>query len=145
MKYSNVGWATFCAAVAAVTLITLGIPAAVQAQSQGLSVNIPFEFYVGDQLLSPGTYAVWKTGTGGAVTISDRNGHSVVTLTNAVRRPSARTADNSLLVFKVYGDRRFLNEVRWAGYMDARGLPQTKLELEIAKNIQATNTNVAAK
>jgi hypothetical protein len=145
MKYSNVGWATFCAAVAAVTLITLGIPAAVQAQSQGLTVKIPFEFYVGDQLLSPGTYAVWKTGTGGAVTISDRNGHSVVTLTNAVRRPNARNANSSLLVFKVYGERRFLTEVRWEGYMDARGIPPAKLELEIAKNVQATDATIAAK
>lgn len=80
MRYSNVGWTTFVA-VTMVTLLTAGIPAVVQAQSTELQVNLPFEFRVGNKLLPPGTYVVWQSG--GAIVISDRNGHSGMRLSDA--------------------------------------------------------------
>jgi hypothetical protein len=80
--------------------------------------------------------------------VSDGHGKTAASLTNAVRRPKAKDAADSFLFFTVYGKRYFLNEVRWAGYSDARSLLKSKTETEIAQNFsapQVTTTAIAAK
>jgi hypothetical protein len=141
MKYSHV---TLLAAVAAVTLISLGIPAATQAQSNALRAHIPFEFRVGDQVFAPGVYTVWRNGSVGAVSISDGNGHLTTSITNSISRPAARSAAESFLVFNVYGDRHFLREVRWAGYTEARGLLPSKAERQLARATRSADNPTAA-
>jgi hypothetical protein len=145
MKYSQSRWAIFIAAVGVVVTLMAGYPAAAQAQTSGLRVNIPFEFHVGDQVLPAGSYMVMlRSGT--ALTISDGKGQAAVRLTNAVSRAGSRKTGDSLLVFMVYGDRYFLNEVRWDGYQDARSLVKSKTEIEFAKlNSTSTKAVVAAK
>jgi len=144
MKYSTSRWAIFIAAVGIVTALTVGSPA-VQAQTTGLHVNIPFEFHVGDQLLPPGSYMVMLR-SGSALTISDGKGLSAVRLTNAVDRAEHKQAPDSVLVFVLYGNSYFLNEVRWSGYTAARSLLKSKAEIEFAKlNAPATRAVVAAK
>ena len=127
-----------CALFATVGIITLvfGIPTAAQAQSTGLRAGIPFEFHVGDQVLPPGTYTVWLR-SGGVIAISDGNGKSAASITNAVHRPSAKHAVESILIFNMYGNRVFLSEVQWAGYGETRGLAKSKMEIEYAKSAQA--------
>jgi len=69
-------------------------------------------------------------------------------MTNAVKRQSARNAADSILVFSVHGNRYFLNEVRWAGYAEARSLLKSRTETEFAKAIggpKLTITTIAAK
>jgi len=145
MKSSKVRWATLLAATGVVALLAMGAPAAVQAQTTGLVVEIPFEFQVANHLLPAGTYMVWLRG-GSVVTISDGSGQAAVSQTNATHRPSARNASQSILVFTVYGNRHFLNEVRWAGYTDARTLLKSKTEIELARNMQSpTAATVATK
>jgi len=145
MKSSKVRWATLLAATGVVALLAMGVPAAVQAQTTGLVVEIPFEFQVANHVLPAGTYMVWLRG-GSVVTISDGSGRAAVSQTNATHRPSARNAAESILVFTVYGNRHFLNEVRWAGYTDARTLLKSKTEIELARNMQSpTAATVATK
>lgn len=138
MKYSKIGWMSACAAAMAVmALMVISAPVSVQAQASDLRAIIPFGFHVGDTVLPAGTYTVSRTGAAGAIQISDQNGHTVSTFTDAVMRKSGLRASESLLVFNVYGDRYFLAEVRWAGYETARGLPKSRLEVQIAKTIPA--------
>ena len=145
MKSSKVRWATLLAATGVVALLAMGVPAAVQAQTTGLVVEIPFEFQVANHVLPAGTYMVWLRG-GSVVTISDGSGRAAVSQTNATHRPSARNAAESILVFTVYGNRHFLNEVRWAGYTDSRTLLKSKTEIELARNMQSpTAATVATK
>ena len=143
MKHSEIRRATFIAAVAVVTFLTVGVPAAVEAQTTGLRVNVPFEFQVGDQILPPGTYSVWLRGSGAALSVADGKGQSALSITNAIHRPSARNASESLLIFSVYGDRYFLNEVRWAGYTEARALLKSKSEIQLAKSRSAPSPSQA--
>ena len=129
--------------VAAVFTVSFAAPA--PAQSIGLRVEIPFEFQVGGTVLPPGLYEVWRTGSGGAVSISDKMGHSAFVITDGIQR-ARRQIDGSELVFNVYGNRYFLGEVRWSGYPTARLLPKSKVETELAKATPPTTTvNVAAK
>lgn len=46
----------------ALALLVLGTPVPVQAQSEGMSVRIPFDFNVGDKRLPAGTYVVERRG-----------------------------------------------------------------------------------
>ena len=142
MKYSRIGWAKLAAAVA-VTLITAGVPAALQAQSTGLKVVVPFEFQVGDRVLPPGTYMVWLRGNGSAITVSDGSGHSALSLTNAIYSPAGRNVKDPLLFFNVYGDRHFLSGVRWPGYTEARSLLKSKSEIRIAREMSAPRAPTA--
>lgn len=145
MKSSKIRWATLFAATGVVTLLAIGVPAAVQAQTTGLVVEIPFEFQVANHVLPAGKYTVWLRG-GSAISISDGKGQAALSQTNATYRPSAGNAADSILVFTVYGNRHFLNEVRWAGYMDARTLLKSRTEIELARNMQSpTVTKIATK
>lgn len=145
MKNSKFRWATLLAAAGVITLLAIGVPAAVQAQTTGLVVNIPFEFQVGDRVLPAGTYMVWLRG-GSVIAISDGSGQSALSQTTATRRPSARNTADSTLVFTVYGNRHFLNEVRWAGYSDARTLLKSKTEIALAKATPSpTGTSIATR
>jgi hypothetical protein len=145
MKYSMSRASIFIAAVGVVVILTAVSPAAVQAQSTGLHVNIPFEFHVGDRVLPPGKYTLFlRSGT--ALTISDEKGSSAVRLTNAINRPEAKKAGESILVFVGYGTSYFLEEVRWAGYQEARSLLKSKSQIEFAKlNMPPTRAVVAVK
>ena len=129
------------AAVAVVALLTVGLAGPAQAQSIGLRVYVPFEFRVGETVLPPGTYEVWRSGTD-AISVSDRTGHSAFTLTNNSKNRSGNP-EESQLVFNVYGDRYFLGEVRWSGYPTARMLKKSKVELEVAKNYNAAPTTLS--
>jgi len=141
---SNVESIKVLAAVAVVGLLTVGFAASVQAQSIGLRANIPFEFRVGNTVLPPGTYEVWRSSD--ALSISDKQGHTAYVMTNGIQKKNKNSTE-SLLVFNVYGgDKYFLGEVRWSGYPQARLLPKSKVELEVAAATQAAATlSVAAK
>ena len=140
---SNVESMKVLAAVAVVGLLTVGFAASVQAQSTGLRANVPFEFRVGNTVLPPGIYEVWRSSD--ALSISDKKGHSAYVMTNAIQKKNKNSTE-SLLVFNVYGgDKYFLGEVRWSGYPLARLLPKSKVELEVAAATQAATLNVAAK
>jgi len=142
MKYSTIRWAMFIAAVAVVTLLTAGSPAEVQAQTIGLHVNIPFEFHVGEQLLPAGSYTVWLRG-GSAISVSDGKGQSAMRMANPINRASTKSAAESILVFMGYGNQFFLDEVRWAGYLEARSLVKTRSEIEYAKSFAPSQIKTA--
>ena len=125
-------------AVAAALLV---FPNVAQSQSVSLRFDIPFEFHVGEKTLPAGTYIVKNIGD--AIRISDKAGHSVTVMSNAVSRPAAITTNQ--LAFNHYGSERFLSEVRWQGYATARGLTKSKAEMELSKKMNADNLNVASR
>ena len=143
MKASKIGRITILVAAVAIASLTVISPL-VQAQSITMRVTIPFEFYVGSTVLPAGTYFAWKSGTGDAVTITDRQGHSAFVVTNGNQRRGG--SESSEMVFKGYDNRYFLGEIRWSGYPVARSLPKTKLEQELAHNLLGPRTlSVASK
>ena len=103
------------------------------AQSLAMKVNIPFEFHCGDRTLPAGTYIVERRGE--ALLISDGKGNTAAALANGTKNKAYGL--ESMVVFKRYGDQRFLSEVRWSGISTARSLMETKAERKLASNIPA--------
>jgi hypothetical protein len=127
---------------AAVALISLAAPYAVEAQLvSGMSVPIPFEFYVGTQKLPPGTYSVTR-GTNSLVRISDHRGNDAMMLTTGTAHKSRNQEGG--LVFNQYESRLFLTQIRWQDNPIAGEVTKSKLEVEFARNHQANRTLVAS-
>ena len=125
------------AALAGMVLVT-ALP--LHAQSLALRANIPFEFQAGNKVLPAGTYTFEKRGD--ALLISDGKGNGAAVIANAIPNKAYRLA--SLIVFKGYGDKHFLSEVRWSDYSTARGLIESSDERRLAKALAAAPLNVAA-
>jgi hypothetical protein len=121
-------------AVALAVVTALGLsPGAAHAQSTQLMAHIPFDFFVGSQLLPAGRYTVKPMADHSVLRISDGDGHSSLTLTTGVYNPSG--VRNPQMLFNRYEGQYFLSEVRWPGYTTARQLVKSPLEIRLAKNI----------
>ena len=116
------------AMVAMCSLVLTAWNSAVQAQSTSMRVRIPFTFHVGVKKMPPGTYLVRKTGD--AIRIEDRQ-NSAMVISTAVSNRAPK--GNDQLIFNRYAEQYFLSEVRWSGYLEARGLAKSKVELEVAR------------
>ena len=142
MNVTKIGRTTILVAIVAVASLTVG-SALIQAQTITMRITIPFDFYVGSSVFPAGTYEAWRSGTGDAVTITDRKGHAAFVVTNG--NPRRNGAESSEMVFNGYDNKYFLGEIRWSGYPVARSLPKTKLEQELAHNAAGARTlSVAA-
>ena len=125
--------------LAGAVLVMLNVATPAMAQSSAMNVTIPFDFHAGRSILPAGSYTVIKVGD--AIQISDRQGHAAFVLSGAVPNPAAKL--DSQIVFNRYGDERYLSEVRWLGYSEARGLAKTTKEVELAKNSSGRNVLTA--
>ena len=71
--------------------------------------EIPFDFYIANELLSAGEYTFKNSFLHpGVILAQDSKGRSVCALTF---RKTTREADSSRLVFNRYGDKHFLHEI----------------------------------
>ena len=130
MKYASV---RVCAILAAATvaLTCVGQPVVVEAQSSRLTANIPFDFYVGRDLLPAGKYDM-RTVAGSVLRVLSENGERTAAIsTIPVWNESGRV---SKLVFNRYGQTYFLSEVHWRGSSQARGLIKSPVETELARS-----------
>jgi len=120
------------------TVLVMDLP--LHAQSLALRANIPFEFQAGDKVLPAGTYIFERRGD--AIMVSDRNGHAAVAIANAIPNKAYRL--ENLIVFKAYGAKHFLSEVRWSEMSTARGLLESKDDRKLAKALTVAPVSVAA-
>jgi hypothetical protein len=131
MKYASVRSCAFLIAATAVALMCMGQPVVVEAQSSRLTANIPFDFYVGHDLLPAGKYDL-RTVAGSVLRVLSENGERTAAIsTIPVWNESGRV---SKLVFNRYGKTYFLSEVHWQGFSQARGLIKSPSELELARS-----------
>jgi hypothetical protein len=126
-------WIFAVAAMGALALMSFS-PAQLQAQSP-MSVDVPFDFYVGSQRLPAGKYAVKHMADPAVLHVSDGNGHASVTLSNGNYSRSATPTGR--LIFTRYGDQYFLSEVHWADSTLFRQLMRSPLEIQIARSAAA--------
>jgi len=120
----------FTAVMAMAMLTVVSMPAVAQAQSE-MTVKVPFDFYVGKQMLPSGSYNVQIFNM--YVKVSDGNGHSAFALTNPVSNTVSMRQGSGQLLFTRYDSYNFLTEVRRGGYSVANGLMKSHLETQIAK------------
>jgi hypothetical protein len=133
MKCVSIRVFTFPVALIVVSLMLLGHPSAVQAQSSLLKADIPFDFFVGGEILPAGLYDL-KLIAGSVIQVrSDKGSTAMVVMT--IPSSSSLKAPEPFLVFNRYGNDHFLSEVRWSGYSIGRALIKSSIERELAKNI----------
>jgi len=103
----------------------------VQAQSDPLVANIPFEFNVGKAVLPSGEYGI-KLVNPTTLMIESKKGHQAA-FTTTIGVSSPKREDIGKLVFNRYGTQYFLSKVwRW-GETVGRELSKSRTEIEVAK------------
>ncbi len=110
------------------------VGASASAQTVNMKVNVPFNFIVSGGTLPNGEYTIQGLGTSGnAISIrsSDKTAKS---LELASRCESRKMSEQSKLVFHRYGNRYFLAQIWMAGNNAGHELPQSRREVEVARD-----------
>ncbi len=112
-------------------LLTTMVAGQCRAQ-EGLKVNIPFAFVVGNSTLPAGEYLLRRLdlGHGSAEAIQQVDGSvSMMVLTRTADQNDQKTEPR--LIFNQYGSQRFLSQI-WTGAGSGRQLLKSKREKELA-------------
>ena len=131
-----------CKALTAISLLAMLAVPIVQAQSDKMVANIPFDFHVGKASLPSGEYTV-RPMNPATLLIQSRDGRSsAVSLTIGVA--SAKIQDTGKLVFNRYGELYFLSKVWGSGSSAGREVLKSHSEIEMAKTISKPAVTVVA-
>lgn len=106
------------------------------AQSGEIRANVPFKFQVNNTTLPAGEYALSTIGVGDQVMLIQGREKTILAA-NANRVQAGKPSDRTKLVFRCYGDRYFLSEIWVEGHESGRQLPKSRVESEVALDIQA--------
>src|SRR5262245_62097811 len=130
--------------VLSILSVLLGLMTAASAQSNALRVAIPFDFRVGETLLSSGTYTIRIAANGQVVQMFNNDTkQAAISMTNPGDVPGSPTRTS--LIFSRYGDVIFLSEIQWEGNKTSRQLLKSHTELEIAKTIRGVRILAGAR
>lgn len=133
-----------CRALAVTSLFGVLAAPIVQAQSDTLVANIPFEFNVGKAVLPSGEYRVKPVNP--STLMIQRKGTNQAAMAITIGVSSPKSGDTGKLVFNRYGTQYFLSKVWRPGETEGRELLKSRTEIEIAKNVsKPQGTVVAAK
>ena len=119
-----------------VSMLVAAAPASAQSTND-LHAQVPFDFYVGDSLISAGDCTVASVTSDGSGLRITSNGSkaSAITLTNLANGNPNREA-RPRLVFHKYGDQYFLAAV-WGADQDGRAMIESKRERRLRKEMRA--------
>lgn len=111
--------------------------------SQELRENgtVPFDFQVGTQHLSAGTYTVSRATVSGAMQLQNSQNHT--NMVAPLQIPIGMNKQHEAkLVFHKYGERYFLAEVWFDNDPIGHALPKSKVEKEYAAQMHVTKPQV---
>jgi hypothetical protein len=129
-------------ALATITFFAMLTVPVIQAQSDMLVANIPFDFHVGKASLPSGEYTVKPLNPETLLIQSKDGSSSAVSIT--IGATSSKIQDTGKLVFNRYGDQYFLSKVWRPGVSTGRELPKSRSEVEMARNMPKPETTVVA-
>ena len=119
---------------AALCLLTLFGIRPTSAQHMSMRFDIPFRFYVGDKILSAGTYVVVLDRNVGYVELHNRKDYAFLTLyAKPAMRDGNYTALDGRLRFYRYGTTLVLKQVWMSGELKGGLLQTSKAERALAK------------
>jgi len=102
----------------------------IEAQTIDFHATIPFEFRVGQTVMAAGDCTVHHSN--GLILIQpEHGGNAVFSLATATELPKDSSAPG--LLFHRYGDSYFLAKIWTPGYANARGVPKSSYEKELAR------------
>jgi hypothetical protein len=124
-----------CESLLALSLLVSMLAAAAPASaktSNDMRAQVPFDFYVGGQLIPAGDCAVaWVNSDESGLRIAGLGGRQVIMTLSTAEGARDRMA-RPRLVFHKYGDQYFLASV-WGANGDGRKLPESKRERNLRK------------
>jgi hypothetical protein len=121
----------------------LAVVSGVKAQSPTRVVaNVPFNFVANDQAYESGKYTLSQEGTPAIVIHDEDTSDSKITLTHNITK--MKPAEKSVLVFHRVGDQYFLSQIWVAGRTEGRVLPESKIEKQMAKNVNEKDVVIYA-
>ena len=116
-------------AIATILLASLATAGSASAQDHAAKANIPFGFYVENKWVPAGTYTLTSDSRDPEV-IAIRNGDNTIALMD-VGHAADPVRGSHTLVFKKYGDKYFLHEVRCAACRMNVAFPDSKREKQV--------------
>ncbi|MFB3776782.1 MAG: hypothetical protein ACE141_04200 [Bryobacteraceae bacterium] len=128
----------------AALVVALSVP--LSAQSFQLTAKIPFDFAVGAKSMPAGEYQVTRDSSPSLLLLrgSEHGGGAIILANPGFVRAGGDPAADTVLVFRHYGDRYFLSEVRNGFAGIAYMVPMSKAEREMSKTASAQRYEVLA-
>ena len=123
-------------------LVSLAALPAAAKSVDGMRVQVPFDFHVGERLVPAGDYTI-KSATADEQMlriVGDKS--STATTTNSATERS-NGEGRARLVFHKYGDQYFLAAI-WGADSNGRALSETKRERNLRKELNAARGGSAA-
>lgn len=103
----------------------------VYAQSNAITADVPFNFYMGSTVMPQGAYRVSEMSNGGVIALQTMNASKAI----AAFSVSGKSLDEpARLVFRRYGETYFLAQIWTGGKSTGRALPVSTREKELAQN-----------
>lgn len=129
----------FCLAMG---LLTIAFSVGVQAQVLDARAEVPFDFWLGQQLMPAGAYSIYHLNNG-AVLLHGDNGNraAAVLLANRLLRPDPHQAGR--WEFTRYGEVYFLSKVWTPNQRDGYGMPKSAREKELASRSVPSKADIA--
>ena len=123
-------------------LVSLASLPAAAKSVDGMRVQIPFDFHVGERLIGAGNYTVRSmTDDEALLRISGDNGVASTTTNYATERGNG--GGRARLVFHKYGDQYYLAAV-WGADSTGRALAESKRERNLRKELRAARGGAPA-
>lgn len=122
---------------ATLSLLVVFVATASAQMTRKMTVNVPFDFYVGKTALKAGTYTIYGTSsaTGNGFQITDVHGH-LKAVFDGQQIQSAKGGQVAKIEFRRYNEKYFLGRVWAVGTDIGRELQESKLERDTAKKIE---------
>jgi hypothetical protein len=104
--------------------------------AERLFIDVPFDFVAGSRQLPAGRYSVRRVRVDSATAlyIRSEDGRQTATLLTI---DTGSQVDRAKLVFRQYGDRHFLASLWMPGTASGRGLPESKQERQLRRELLA--------
>lgn len=130
--------------LAMAAIVTPLLASAQLGSARKIVAQVPFEFRAGNRIVPAGQYSVrLMSTTGTTLSIRDWNEKTNMFASSYPETPPRRTGNS--LVFRKYGDRYFLIEVRVEGSEISYRLPESRIEAELrALNIPSSEETLLA-
>ena len=126
-------------------LLLSGLMAAQSITSTTVVANVPFEFMVGNKAMPAGDLAIRAVNQDGRILTVSNFDARTSTLAAASHMENRRPAESTQLLFKVYGNQRYLAGIRIEGSNLTYTLPVSPGEADLrAHNVPYSETTLLA-
>lgn len=103
-----------------------------------LKVEIPFNFYVGNERFTAGKYEVKRLGTN-SFQIQNQAGNAEILAQATIVLGENKSIENAKLIFNRYGNKYFLRQIFTARFLEGRGLYESKTEKTLRRGLKNDN------